>query len=447
MTKNGKPIMYVQLKKALYGTLQAALLFWKDLSKKLVAWGFKINPYDWCVANKTIQGKQCTILWHVDDIKVSHVESSVVDNMLELFKAEYGKEAPLTITRGKVHEYLGMTIDYSVVGKVQITMIPYIQNMLSEIPNDMAGESATPAASHLFQVDEDADKLDETTAQLFHHYVAKLLFLCKRARPDIQTAIAFLCTRVKEPDTDDYKKLTRTMRYLRGTVDMPLTLEANNMSIVKWWVDAAYAVHPDMKSHTGGLMSLGKGAIYGASTKQKLNTKSSTEAKLVGVNDVMCQILWTRYFLEAQGYAVTDSIINQDNQSAMLLEKNGRGSSSKRTRHINIRYFFVADRVAAGEVKIQYCPTEEMLADFFTKPLQGSIFRRFRNFILNIQGDLASPTSQDHRSVLRKRYNSKLSPTRNNTPASQLSDSGPLKPMTISRDKITGSAANAILSY
>jgi hypothetical protein len=447
MTKNGKPIMYVQLKKALYGTLQAALLFWKDLSKKLVAWGFKINPYDWCVANKTIQGKQCTILWHVDDIKVSHVESSVVDNMLELFKAEYGKEAPLTITRGKVHEYLGMTIDYSVVGKVQITMIPYIQNMLSEIPNDMAGESATPAASHLFQVDEDADKLDETTAQLFHHYVAKLLFLCKRARPDIQTAIAFLCTRVKEPDTDDYKKLTRTMRYLRGTVDMPLTLEANNMSIVKWWVDAAYAVHPDMKSHTGGLMSLGKGAIYGASTKQKLNTKSSTEAELVGVNDVMCQILWTRYFLEAQGYAVTDSIINQDNQSAMLLEKNGRGSSSKRTRHINIRYFFVADRVAAGEVKIQYCPTEEMLADFFTKPLQGSIFRRFRNFILNIQGDLASPTSQDHRSVLRKRYNSKLSPTRNNTPASQLSDSGPLKPMTISRDKITGSAANAILSY
>jgi hypothetical protein len=96
-------------------------------------------------------------------------------------------------------------------------------------------------------------------------------------------------------------------------------------------------------------MSLGKGVVFGTSTRQKLNTKSSTEAELVGVNDVMPQALWTRYFLEAQGYKVTDNVIFQDNQSAILLEKNGRASSSKRTRHINIRYFFVADRIAQGE--------------------------------------------------------------------------------------------------
>jgi hypothetical protein len=218
MGKNGKPIMYVQLKKAMYGTLQAALLFWKNLSKKLIAWGFKINPYNWCVANKIIDSKQCTVLWHVDGIKVSHVDTPVIDRVLELFEGEYRKEAPLTITRGKIHEYLGMAIDYSVKGKVKITMISYIKNMLAEVPNDMAGEAATPAASHLFQVNKDADKLDEERAQLFNHNVAKLLFLCKQACPDIQTAMAFLCTWVKEPDIDDYKKLARTMRYLRGTV-------------------------------------------------------------------------------------------------------------------------------------------------------------------------------------------------------------------------------------
>jgi hypothetical protein len=86
---------------------------------------------------------------------------------------------------------------------------------------------------------------------------------------------------------------------------------------------------------TGGAMTLGKGVIYGTSTRQKLNTKSSTEAELVGVNDVMPQILWTRYFLEAQGYDIKDSITYQDNQSSILLEKNGRASSGKRTRHIN----------------------------------------------------------------------------------------------------------------
>jgi hypothetical protein len=170
------------------------------------------------------------------------------------------------------------------------------------------------------------------------------------------------------------------------------------------------------------MMTLGKGATYGASTKQKLNTKSSTEAELVGVNDVMPQILWTHYFLEAQGYAVTNSVINQDNQSAMLLEKNGRGSSSKRTRHINIRYFFVADRVAAGEVSINYCPTGDMLADFFTKPLQGSIFRKFRDIILNIQGDPVTTTREDHRSVLSKNTISKSSVTGTNETTSLSND-------------------------
>ena len=107
--------------------------------------------------------------------------------------------------------------------------------------------------------------------------------------------MAFLTTRVKSPDEDDYKKLGRVMRYLRATARLPLTLKADNLHLVKWWVDGAFAVHADMRSHTGGAMSLGKGIIYGALTHQKLNTKSSTEAELIGVDDLMPQILWTRY--------------------------------------------------------------------------------------------------------------------------------------------------------
>jgi hypothetical protein len=168
----------------------------------------------------------------------------------------------------------------------------------------------------------------------------------------------------------------------------PLTLEAGDTSILRWWIDASFATHADMKSHTGVMLTLGKGAAYAASTKQKLNTKSSTESEVVGVlDDGMPQVLWTRYFLEAQGgYVINESIINQDNQSSMLLENNGRASSSKRTRHIHIHYFFVTDRVADGDVKIQYCPTRVMIADYFNKPLQGSALRQFRDQILNIDG-------------------------------------------------------------
>jgi hypothetical protein len=203
--KKGKPTMYVQLKKALYGRLQASLLFWKDLSGNLRKWGFEINPYDWCVANKTINGKHCTILWHVDDIKVSHEDPDVVSQIVGLFKGAYGKAAPLTITRGKIHDYLGMTLDYSVERKVKVTMLKYIKNMLLKMPEEWTGKAATPAGDHLFAVNLEAEQLDEETAQTFHRIVAKLLFLCKRARPDTQTAVAFLCTWVKSPDVDDWK--------------------------------------------------------------------------------------------------------------------------------------------------------------------------------------------------------------------------------------------------
>jgi hypothetical protein len=137
-----------------------------------------------------------------------------------------------------------------------------------------------------------------------------------------------------------------------------------------------------MRGHTGGGLTMGIGYPIVSSTKQKLNTRSSTESELVGVDDMMPSILWTRYFLKSQGYQVNDNIIFQDNKSTMLLERNGKTSSSKRTKHINVRYFFITDRISKGEVRVEWCPTKEMIADFLTKPLQGSAFRRFRDLIM-----------------------------------------------------------------
>ena len=205
--EKGKMVLYVELRKALYGTLKAALLFWRKLTGILKSWGFIPNPYDWCVVNKMINDKQCTIIWHVDDLKISHVDSEVVTNVIEKLEKEFGTEAPLTKTRGKLHDYLGMTIDFSTPGKVCFNMADYVKGVLDELPPDMDGEAATPAANHLFEVNPVPELLDDKTADMFHHNVAKLLFLCKRAQPDIQTAVAFLCTRVKSPDMDDYKKL------------------------------------------------------------------------------------------------------------------------------------------------------------------------------------------------------------------------------------------------
>ena len=129
-------------------------------------------------------------------------------------------------------------------------------------------------------------------------------------------------------------------------------------------------------------------------------TRSSTEAELVAVDDCMSLILWTCYFLEAQGYGVDDAIIYQDNKSTILLEQNGRASSTRWTQHLNIRYFFVSDRIKKNEVHIQYCPTHNMLADYFTKPLQGATFRKFRDAIMNYNVVHSDVHPSDHRSVL-----------------------------------------------
>jgi hypothetical protein len=347
------------------------------------------------VVNKTINGNQCTILWHVDDLKISHLDLSVIEDIVAKLNDEFGQFAPFTATYGDVHEYLGMTLDFSEPGKVKIIMADYINKVLSELDEYFNGIATTPATSNLFNIRTEAEKLNKEQADSFHTITAQLLFLTMRSRPDILTAVAFLTTRVSCPDVDDRYKLRRVVQYLRGTRELYLTLEPDDLHVYKWWIDASFAVHPNMRSHTGATMSNGKGCIVSMSSKQKLNTRSSTEAELVGVDDCMAKILWTKNFMESQGYKVHTTAY-QDNESAILLEKNGKASSSKRTRHINIRYFFITDNIHKGNIHVEYCPTREMLGDFFTKPLQGYLFKKLRSLIMNLPPPLpASPSMSD----------------------------------------------------
>ena len=175
------------------------------------------------------------------------------------------------------------------------------------------------------------------------------------------------------------------MYYLNGTQDLVLTLSADDLHIIKWMVDAAFAVHPDFKSHTGATMTMGEGSIINISRKQKLNTRSSTEAELVAVDDVVTMIFWMKYFMEEQGYEVKKNILYQDNKSAILLEKNGKKSAGKRSRALNVRYFFMTDQVEKDNVSIEHKGTEEMTADYNSKALQGRQFFKFRKAIMGLK--------------------------------------------------------------
>ena len=126
------------------------------------------------------------------------------------------------------------------------------------------------------------------------------------------------------------------------------------------------------------------GAIAAGSTKQKLNVRSSTVAELVAVDDFLSKIMWVGKFLEVLGYPLKQNVLLQDNTSAILMQKNDRTCLGKINRCIDVRYFAIKDLIDKGEVCVEYCNTEKMIADYFTKPLQGENFLRFRKMILGM---------------------------------------------------------------
>jgi AAA ATPase containing von Willebrand factor type A (vWA) domain len=386
----GVAYLYVVLKKALYGCVKSALLWYKLYRGTLEEMGFVVNPYDQCVANATINGSTCTICWYVDDNKISHADPTVVSDIIAKIEAKFGK---MKVSRGKNHEFLGMKIAFHENKTVSIDMKDYVKEAIADFAEDIVRNAATPATRHLFDVREDSTPLNKERAEHFHSIVAKLLYICKRCRLDIQNAVAFLTTRVSKPDEDDWRKLKRVLQYLRGTLDDKLVLGCVDIGKMKSFVDASFAVHMDMKSHTGGGISWGIGILLSMCQKQKLNSKSSTEAEVIGVSDFIANMIWARMFLEKQGYEIEENILYQDNQSAMKIEENGASSCGKRSRHIDMRYFFIKDRLETEKINVVYCPTEYMVADFFTKPLQGKLFKYLKAIIMGHE-PLATLTSR-----------------------------------------------------
>jgi hypothetical protein len=341
--------------------------------------GYVLNDYDPCVANKMINGKQSTIAWYVDDNKISHEDPKVNSETVRIIEETFGK---MTVTRGKKHVFLGMNVTYNDNGSATINMKDYLKEAIADFGEDIVKSAATPAKRDLFEIDENSPVLTTEKRETFHRVVAKLLYVSKRGRLDIQLTTAFLCTRVSFSTDQDWEKLRRLLMYLRGTLDEFLTLGADDLTIMKTWVDASYGVHKDFKSHTGGAVSFGRGAVMCKSAKQKLNTKSSTEAELVGASDYLPYPIWGKKFLEGQGYFLKENIFYQDNKSTIQFEKNGRRSCGPNSRHIDIRYFWIKDRLGLENIEVVYCPTEQMLADFFTKPLQGNLFRKLKAVVM-----------------------------------------------------------------
>ena len=277
------------------------IIFYNKLFKHLIDHKFVQNQYDMCEFNKMINCEKITVQFYIDNLKVSHKDEAVLEDFLTNLRDEFGQEDELTENKVLIHGYLSITIDYSIPSKVVFTMFDYLEDVIVETNKDLKNScSYHPGNDQLFKVDYESPSLPTKDAALFQRYVARLLFASKKARPDIQVCVAFLCTRVKAPTEQDYKKLGRVITYLEETVHLPLVVGADNSGPLTWNIDDSFVVHPDCKSHTRACLTLGHGSILSLSAKQKINTKSSNEAKLVGVDDAMTFVMGIKHFFESQ---------------------------------------------------------------------------------------------------------------------------------------------------
>jgi hypothetical protein len=367
--------MVVQLMKALYGCVQSAKLWYLRIRGALEKWGYIMNPLDQCVFNKDCNGLQCTICVYVDHLLITCKESGVVDGVLNKLKDEF-KE--LTVRRGKQHDYLGMSFEFEPDESVKVSMDGYVKDIITEY--EVTGTSKTPAAATLYEIDENSPALRDDDKVVFHSRVAKLLYLSKRAAPEILTAINFLTTRVLNPTKQDWKKLDKVLKNLNNGTQHFLRIKIARQDgeiCVRAYVDASHGVHHNCRGQGGMVITLGTGPVFVKCWKLKIATKSSTESELVTMSDGASQVIWLREFLIAQGHEVKASVIYQDNTSAMKINDRGY-SNSEKTRHINIRYYWIKDRMETGDVVVEYLSTKEMIADILTKPLGYKMFKVLR---------------------------------------------------------------------
>jgi hypothetical protein len=202
--------------------------------------GFELNPYDACVANKIINGTQCTIVWYFDDNKLAHINPHVVTYNIQKIEERFWK---MIVTRGKQNIFLWMDLFLTTMPQCQSQERTMLRNALR-----ITRQASSPAKKDLFETKEDLSTLPKEEAETFHIIVAKLLYVSIHGRPDNLLTVSFLCTRVSKSTIQDQHKLQRLLEYLNGTLDVTLTLGADTLSSIYTWVDASYTVHPDMKA-------------------------------------------------------------------------------------------------------------------------------------------------------------------------------------------------------
>ena len=368
--------LYVLLNKALYGLKDSGKVWYDYLSAFLHRNGFTTSTSDPCMYMKYVSPTDCVyVLTHVDDLFVTGLRATFTtfgDVLATTFKE-------FTCKTGATFSYLGMSIARNVTAfAVTINQRPYITTMLTTFGMLDCTPVASPSASDLLLAKEDVSGPCDTT--LFLSLVMSLMYLARISRPDILFPTTYLATKSAAPTVDNMTAGKRILRYLKGTIDLALRFMGTNIDLVVY-ADASHGIYADRKGHCATVFVVGGDEVVKTCQRMKYVSLSSTESELIAAVDAATYFRWLITLFQELGAPIKQPItLMQDNQSTIHMLTHG--VTFKKAKHMVIKTHFARSLIEDGIIKLQYCPTDEMYADAYTKPYHGQQLIRYTTRIM-----------------------------------------------------------------
>ena len=368
---DGTPLACL-LHKSIYGLKQAGRRWWQHLHAQLTKIGFESTTSEPCLYLRKESNSACFIAVYVDDIIVAAPTPKIIEDIGSALSIQYSIKPAQ-----ELNYILGIRISRNREQRtIRLDQETYANQVLERFKMADSKAVKTPAEPRTI-----ADMDDGTEVNYpYREAVGALMYLTTSTRPDLAFAVGRLARRSHQPSSSDVNAVKRTLRYLSGTRDLFITLGGRNTLLVGY-ADSDYATDVSTRrSVSGSYITIGGGPVAWASRIQPCVTLSTVEAEYVSLSSTAQDMVWLRTLLRDLGFPQTlPSTIFEDNQGAIALAEGVK--FSRKSKHIDVRFHFIRQQIEVGNIQLKYCPSQEMLADIFTKALPSSTFTLLRNQI------------------------------------------------------------------
>ncbi|EDK44043.1 conserved hypothetical protein [Lodderomyces elongisporus NRRL YB-4239] len=367
----------LKLNKSLYGLKQAPLAWNQKINEVLIGLGFKRNSVEYCLYSRKSSVSFSIVALYVDDLLIA----ATTDDALKSIKEELMKAFKMK-DLGRVDKFLGLNIHQTKEHTIKITLQDYIDKMLKEFGMEDCKAEITPTVTSqdLSNINDTQKRFEDGTQ--YRSLVGKLLFAANTVRYDISYIVGVLSRYLQEPKEMHWNAAKRVLRYLKGTKDFGLNYKSLIDHNIYGYTDADYANDKmTRRSVTGFIFKYAGCIITWRSKKQPTVATHTGEAEFMSLCEGAKEALWLNNLLKEFGIQVKETIIYEDNTTAISLAKHPY--KHHQTKHIDVKLLFIRDHIISGNIKVEYIQTERQIADMLTKSLPKPQFEKLKDLCEN----------------------------------------------------------------